>query len=265
MDDVTFAARRATSGSPRNEPPDLESRFKSLVQSPLRAGILRFLSARPDETFDSETLMQTFGRMRQDVDNCVAELVEFGVVKKHAGDPPSYGGIKPEQRAGRQAARRLPRRPRQPRHRRSVAVGAALPRDDRPRREDAGHLRVDPHRGEVRHLGPDPRTDRRRQGSRGAHDPRAVAPRPGKLPGRQLRGAARQPVRVGNLRLRKRRLHRRARSQARTARARQRRHAVPRRGRRHVADGAGQTAARARGTPLRAPRRQSSRSTSTSG
>ena len=40
--------------------------------------------------------MQTFGRMRQDVDNCIAELVDFGVVKKHAGDPPTYGALKPE-------------------------------------------------------------------------------------------------------------------------------------------------------------------------
>ena len=52
------------------------------MQSPLRAGILRFLSARPDEAFDIEALMQTFGRMRQDVDNCVRELVEFGVVRR---------------------------------------------------------------------------------------------------------------------------------------------------------------------------------------
>lgn len=61
-----------------------------LVQSPLRAGILRFLSARPDEAFDIESLMQTFGRMRLDVENCVRELVEFGLVRKQAGDPPTY-------------------------------------------------------------------------------------------------------------------------------------------------------------------------------
>ena len=96
MDDVTFAAQRARSGTPRSEAPDLETRFKSLVQSPLRAGILRFLSARPDETFESDAIMQTFGRMRLDVDNCINELVEFGVVRKHAGDTPTYGAIKPE-------------------------------------------------------------------------------------------------------------------------------------------------------------------------
>ncbi len=99
MDDVTFAARRAKEGSSRAEAPDIETRFKSLVQSPLRAGILRFLTARPGETFDSDTIMQAFGRMRLDVDNCVNELVDFGVVKKIAGDPPTYGAMKPEQEA----------------------------------------------------------------------------------------------------------------------------------------------------------------------
>ncbi|MBY0497612.1 MAG: sigma-54 dependent transcriptional regulator [Cyanobacteria bacterium] len=99
MDDVTFAARRGAAGTPRPDAPDLEMRFKSLVQSPLRAGILRFLTARPGETFDTDTIMQAFGRMRQDVDNCVNELVDFGVVKKTAGDPPIYEAIKPEHEA----------------------------------------------------------------------------------------------------------------------------------------------------------------------
>jgi two-component system, NtrC family, nitrogen regulation response regulator NtrX len=89
VDDLTFAARRATSGSNRAEP-DLDARFRSLVQSPLRAGILRFLSARPDEAFDIEALMQTFGRMRLDVDNCVRELLEFGIVRKAGGDPERF-------------------------------------------------------------------------------------------------------------------------------------------------------------------------------
>jgi DNA-binding NtrC family response regulator len=96
VDDVTFAARRAREGTSRSEPQDLETRFKALVQSPLRAGILRFLSARPGEAFDSDTIMQAFGRMRLDVDNCVNELVDFGVVKKAAGDPPTYSGTTPE-------------------------------------------------------------------------------------------------------------------------------------------------------------------------
>ena len=74
-----------TAGATSRPEPDLDARFRTLVQSPLRAGILRFLSARPEEAFDIEALMQTFGRMRLDVDNCVRELVEFGVVRRIAG------------------------------------------------------------------------------------------------------------------------------------------------------------------------------------
>ena len=63
---------------------DVEARFRTLVQSPLRAGLLRFLSARPDEPFDVESLMATFGRMRLDVENCLNELVDFGIVAARA-------------------------------------------------------------------------------------------------------------------------------------------------------------------------------------
>ena len=89
MDDLTFAARRATSAATPRADQDVEARFRTLVQSPLRAGIIRFLSARPEESFDIEALMQAFGRMRWDVDNCVRELVEFGIVTKISGEPPS--------------------------------------------------------------------------------------------------------------------------------------------------------------------------------
>jgi two-component system nitrogen regulation response regulator NtrX len=98
VDELTFSARRAREGT-RPEVPDVETRFKTLVQSPLRAGILRFLSARPGEYFDNEAIMQAFGRMRLDVDNCVSELVDFGVVQKMAGDPVTYAAAKPEHEA----------------------------------------------------------------------------------------------------------------------------------------------------------------------
>jgi DNA-binding NtrC family response regulator len=92
MDDLTFSARRATGGAAVKtaEPGDLETRFRSLVQSPLRAGILRYLSARPDESFDVESLMQTFGRLKLDVENCVRELADFGVATQIPGNPPRY-------------------------------------------------------------------------------------------------------------------------------------------------------------------------------
>jgi len=93
MDELTFRARRAGAGSAavsRSDAPELDARFRALVQSPLRAGILRYLSARPDESFDVEQLMQTFGRLRLDVENCVRELADFGVAEQIAGDPPRY-------------------------------------------------------------------------------------------------------------------------------------------------------------------------------
>src|SRR6516164_6891805 len=88
MDDLTFSARRASSAAAAT--PDTDARFRALVQSPLRAGILRYLSARPDESFDVEQLMQTFGRLRLDVENCVRELADFGVAEQIPGDPPRY-------------------------------------------------------------------------------------------------------------------------------------------------------------------------------
>jgi len=81
-------ARRADTG-------EITAKFQGLVQSPLRAAILRFLCARPDETFDVESLMQTFGRMRLDVENCVRELVAFGITRKIAGPGPAKYGVVP--------------------------------------------------------------------------------------------------------------------------------------------------------------------------
>ena len=82
------------------DPGEAAAKFHALVQSPLRAGILRFLCARPEETFDVEAIMQTFGRMRLDVDNCVRELVAFGIAKRFPGPgTPRYGFVQPEQEA----------------------------------------------------------------------------------------------------------------------------------------------------------------------
>ncbi|MDQ3069948.1 MAG: sigma-54 dependent transcriptional regulator [Acidobacteriota bacterium] len=60
----------------------LAARFSSLVQSPLRASLLRFLHAHQGDTFDVERLMHTFGRMRLDVENCLTELEGFGVAAR---------------------------------------------------------------------------------------------------------------------------------------------------------------------------------------
>jgi transcriptional regulator with AAA-type ATPase domain len=97
VDELTFAARRAVASQPKSsELSDPETRFRNLVQSPLRAGLLRFLSARPDESFDVDGLMSTFGRLRMDVDNCLNELVVFGVVRRIAGTPPRFAAARPD-------------------------------------------------------------------------------------------------------------------------------------------------------------------------
>ena len=199
--------------------------------------------------------MATFGRMRLDVENCLKELVDFGVARRLPDRPDAFRRRAARAAERRRPPRRVPRAARHDQHRGSVAVGAAVPRNDRPRREDADRLRVDPHRRQVGHLGAHPRPHRLGQGSGGAHDPRAERARPRELPGGELRRAAGHAVRVGNLRLREGRLHRRRRSQARARGARRPRHALPRRGRRPLARGPGQAAARARGSPVRAPRR----------
>src|ERR1700693_1830328 len=98
MDDLTFSARRAGAAASARpaEAPAAETRFRTLVQSPLRAGILRYLSARPDESFDVESLMQTFGRLRLDVENCARELVDFGVARVVDDvTPPRYMAERP--------------------------------------------------------------------------------------------------------------------------------------------------------------------------
>jgi transcriptional regulator with PAS, ATPase and Fis domain len=82
--------------------PEIEMRFQALVQSPLRAAILRFLCARPDEAFDLDSLMQTFGRMRLDVENCIRELAGFGLAQRAPGPGPArYVYAEPQSEAVR--------------------------------------------------------------------------------------------------------------------------------------------------------------------
>jgi transcriptional regulator with PAS, ATPase and Fis domain len=97
MDDLTFAARAsaAVATRPVDASQDLDTRFRTLVQSPLRAGILRYLNSRPEDSFEPESLMQTFGRLRLDVENCIRELVDFGVAKAVPGTPARYAAARP--------------------------------------------------------------------------------------------------------------------------------------------------------------------------
>jgi transcriptional regulator with PAS, ATPase and Fis domain len=96
-------ADNANTAARRTDAVDVEARFHALVQSPLRAGLLRFLCARPEEIFDVEALMQTFGRMRLDIENCLRELVAFGVAAQIAGPGlPRFGFTQPADRAARE-------------------------------------------------------------------------------------------------------------------------------------------------------------------
>ena len=116
----------------RVEATDAETRFQSLVQSPLRAAILRFLFARPEESFDVEALMQTFGRMRLDVENCIKELVAFGVVHRTStSGTPRYAHAHAEQRRARHA-RSVPGAAGNGQPRGSLTIGSAVPGNDRP-------------------------------------------------------------------------------------------------------------------------------------
>jgi DNA-binding NtrC family response regulator len=93
---MSLATNRIVSTRSEISGGDIEGRFRTLVQSPLRAGLLRFLSARPGEGFDVESLMATFGRMRLDVENCLKELVEFGIVRRQGGPPAQYSAHRPD-------------------------------------------------------------------------------------------------------------------------------------------------------------------------
>jgi len=98
VDEVTVAAHRFAAARP-DPPADDESRFRIVVQSPLRAGLLRFLNARPDEPFEVDSLMSTFGRLRLDIDNCLKELVDVGLVRVLEGPPLRYLAQRPERPA----------------------------------------------------------------------------------------------------------------------------------------------------------------------
>jgi transcriptional regulator with PAS, ATPase and Fis domain len=97
MDDVLFGVRRAGGAGRTGEAGDPESKFRVLVQSPLRAGILRLLNANRSEAFDVEALMHAFGHMRLDVENCVRELVDFGAAGelRIPGLPVKYTAARP--------------------------------------------------------------------------------------------------------------------------------------------------------------------------
>jgi DNA-binding NtrC family response regulator len=72
------------------------ARFERIVESPLRGGILRYLAESPMQGFDIESLMQVFGQLRRDVENCVDQLVSAGLVLRLQAAPPVFSVARPE-------------------------------------------------------------------------------------------------------------------------------------------------------------------------
>ena len=213
MDDLTFSARRAsaaaTATTGRAGPRDAVShagavaaarRHAALPERPARRELRRRIA-------DADVRPAAAGRreLRRASSSTSASRGSCPAT------PPRYMAERPANEAIGRAARQLPRTARRGQHRGPVAVGPALPRDDRPRREDADRLRVDPHRRQVGHLGADPRADRIGQGSRRADDSRAEPPERGASSRRST--ARRCPTRCSS---RKSSATKKARSPART-------------------------------------------------
>jgi DNA-binding NtrC family response regulator len=97
MDEPVYSARTAVSSAVRpNEPlRDPASRFRTLVQSPLRAAILRHLHANPAIPYDVASLMQVFGRMPLDIENCLTELVHAGLARRDPADGERFVASRP--------------------------------------------------------------------------------------------------------------------------------------------------------------------------
>ena len=88
---ATGPLRDPDTSTPANPATD----FRALVQSPLRASLVRLLHRQPNDEFELEALMQTFGCLRQDIENCVRVLVEFGAVAQSAHAPTRFGARLP--------------------------------------------------------------------------------------------------------------------------------------------------------------------------
>ena len=95
----------------REQADDLEIRFQALVQSPLRAGLLRYLASHPAEAFDVVSLMQAFGRMRLDIENCLREIVTFGVAEQQRDEGRVLYRFQPPADAARPAVDEFLQRP----------------------------------------------------------------------------------------------------------------------------------------------------------
>jgi transcriptional regulator with PAS, ATPase and Fis domain len=94
-----------TAPAPVAVSPGERTRFGTLVQSPLRAALLRHLNAHRDQAFDIDALVQAFARLRVDIENCVEGLTAHGWVTRTAGTGagarPRYAAVVPDDPAPR--------------------------------------------------------------------------------------------------------------------------------------------------------------------
>jgi Nif-specific regulatory protein len=97
---MSLSARAPSSSVPDD---GLESsaaqRFEWLTASPLRAELLRFLHARPDQTFELETLTGALGCMRVDAERCLEALVNAGVTRRAGPGGGRFGASRPKNQA----------------------------------------------------------------------------------------------------------------------------------------------------------------------
>ena len=79
-----------------SSPIDPATDFRALVQSPLRAAIVRRLHEHATEVFDVDALMQSLGCLRQDIENCLRALTEFGIVVPSDDSSTSFRAFTPD-------------------------------------------------------------------------------------------------------------------------------------------------------------------------
>jgi DNA-binding NtrC family response regulator len=71
------------------------SRFRTLVQSPLRSALLRHLHGHPGASYDMDGLVESLGNLRADIENCVGQLVDHGFARAIPGARTRYEAAVP--------------------------------------------------------------------------------------------------------------------------------------------------------------------------
>ena len=88
-------------GTARAAAPVERGRFRALVQSPLRAALLRHLHDHPHQAFEVEALVQAVARIPLDIANCMRDLASHGYVRLLPGPPPRFAATVPGEPAAR--------------------------------------------------------------------------------------------------------------------------------------------------------------------